>query len=82
MNRETELLSKYHSLVNALFLMLCQMLKSMLSSWSKKGEKYRFINVNSNLKKALLSVLPTNVSISSSNGTHTAGRHTFSIGKF
>ncbi len=57
------------------------MLKSMLTSWDKKEEKYRFINVNSNLKKSLLSVLPNNVSISGSDGSAAAERHTFSIGK-
>ena len=56
------------------------MLKSMLSSWNKNEEKYRFVNVNGNLKKVLLSVLPKNISISHSDETSSSERPNFSIG--
>ncbi|EFX77094.1 hypothetical protein DAPPUDRAFT_321675 [Daphnia pulex] len=67
------------SRVNLVDYTSLKMLKSMLTSWDKKEVKYRFINVKSNLKKSLLSVLPTNVSISGSDESAAAERHTFPI---
>lgn len=43
------------------------MLKAMLSVWDKKGEKYSFANVDVRVKQSLLSVLPSGVTMASSN---------------
>lgn len=40
-----------------------KMLKAMLSSWEKGGEKYSFVNVSVNLEKNMLSVLPAGINI-------------------
>ena len=39
------------------------MLRAMLSSWDKKGERYSFVNVPVHLQKDLISVLPPGTNI-------------------
>lgn len=39
------------------------MLKALLSTWEKKGERYAFANVSLNLEKEMLSVLPSGIHI-------------------
>lgn len=45
------------------------MVKSMLSTWDKKGEKYSFINASHRVQRALQSVLPASTIISGSTET-------------
>ena len=42
------------------------MLKSMLSIWDKREEKYSFINVSREVRRVLKSVLPATIAISRS----------------
>lgn len=39
------------------------MLKELLSTWDKKGERYAFANVSLDLEKKMLAVLPTKINI-------------------
>lgn len=49
--------------VNVFFLIRFQMLKAMLSSWDKSGERYSFVNVSTDVEKGMLSILPEGISV-------------------
>lgn len=39
------------------------MLRALLLTWDKKGERYSFVNVSTDLEKEMLSVLPSGTNI-------------------